>query len=175
MNRTDALAALAAANIPNQDAEAQLFTIERVLSRLGTSFEQHVDLLRNSANLEVRVDYLSGLFGHEAARAAHVLFTAVEHQDRPVPPAVWPAESNAPVTHPVSSAVQRALDDFDARHLYERDAVLAPYGLTSHHIAHPGYREVEVATAATPPDPYSRKLHPVEQTYVDRKKHNAAS
>jgi hypothetical protein len=145
MNRRAAELALDAAGMTPADAESQLFTIERVLGKLGTSFEQHVDLLRNSASLDVRVDYLAAVFGHDAARAAHVLFDAVVHLDRPVPP----AESDGGwgiVTYPLPVTARDALEDFDARHLYERDVVLAPYGLSSYHLMPVEYRAVSTDT-----------------------------
>jgi hypothetical protein len=150
MNRRSAELALAAADIPQADSESQLFTIERVLGKLGTSFEQHVDLLRNSVSLEVRVDYLAAVFGHDAARAAHVLFDAVVHQPRPVPPAQRDEDGDR-VTYPLPSTAQRALEDFDARHLYERDVVLAPYGLSSYHLTAVEYRGVGVDASGDGP------------------------
>jgi len=140
MKHDDALAVLEAAQIPTEDASAQLFRIERVLSKLGTSIEQHADLLAATSTLADRVEYLAAVFGQDSSRAAHALINALRHQKRPTPPGV--AVGNTLLTAPLPPSAQWALDSFDARHSYERDEILASWGLSSLRLAPVKYQVI---------------------------------
>lgn len=73
MNRREAMLALSAAGIPASDAEAQLRAIDQRLGELGSTFEQHAAIVRNTVSTEVRDHYLATVFGNAAVRAAVVL------------------------------------------------------------------------------------------------------